>query len=71
MGGRRILGLCDSHGAVLEYIHDHALLRPHLINCEIVGGATAHGLGNDESITQAYRKFTRAVARFGIRGALA
>jgi hypothetical protein len=62
--GRKILGLCDSHGGVLEYIHDHDLLRPHLINCEIVGGATAYGLGNDESITQAFRKFTRAVARF-------
>jgi hypothetical protein len=49
---------------VLEYIHDHGLLRPHLINCEIVGGATAYGLGNDASITQAYSKFTRAVARF-------
>jgi hypothetical protein len=64
MGGRKILGLCDSHGGVLEYIHDRGLLRPHLINCEIVGGATAYGLSNDESITQAFRKFTHAVARF-------
>jgi hypothetical protein len=64
MGGRKILGLCDSHGGVLEYIHDHGLLRPHLINCEIVGGATAYGLNNDASITQAFNKFARTVGRF-------
>lgn len=63
-GGKKILVLCDSHGGVLEYIHDHGLLAPHYINCEVVGGATAYGLNNDKSKTQAFLKFSHALKRF-------
>ena len=63
-GGKKILVLCDSHGGVLEYIHDHGLLLPHFINCEVVGGATAYGLNNDQSTTQSFLKFSKAIKRY-------
>lgn len=63
-GGKKILVLSDSHGGVLEYIHDHGLLLPHFINCEVVGGATAYGLNNDQSTTQSLLKFSKAIKRY-------
>lgn len=63
-GGKRILILSDSHGGVFEYIHDNELLSPHYINCEIVGGATAYGLGNDQSSTRSFFKFSQAIERY-------
>lgn len=63
-GGRRILVIGDSHGGVFEYCFDHDLLTPHLVNCEIVAGATAYGLNNDQSATGAWQKFTAALERF-------
>lgn len=63
-GGKKILILCDSHGGVLEYIHDNELLSPHYINCEIVRGATAYGLGNDQSSTRSFLKFSQAIERY-------
>jgi len=62
--GEKILVLSDSHGGVFEYIHDHFLLTPHLINCEIVGGATAYGLSKENSTTKSFSKFTSALKRF-------
>lgn len=62
--GHRILVLGDSHAGVFEYIFDHDLLPPHLINCEIVGGATGYGLNNDASSTGAFRKFQQGFQRF-------
>jgi hypothetical protein len=64
LGGRKILVLGDSHCGGLEYCFDHGLLAPHWLNCEIVGGATAYGLRNDHSATQAWQKFGRALHRF-------
>lgn len=63
-GGKKILVLCDSHGGVLEYIHDNKMLFPHYINCEVVGGATAYGLNNDQSTTRSFFKFSRAIKRY-------
>ncbi|MCK9284826.1 MAG: hypothetical protein M0P39_11145 [Rhodocyclaceae bacterium] len=63
-GGRRILILGDSHAGVFEYIFDNGLLLPHVINCEIVGGATAYGLNNEASSTGAFRKFQEGFHRF-------
>lgn len=63
-GGERMLILGDSHAGVFEYIFDHDLFPPHLINCDIVGGATAYGLNNDNSVTGAFRKFRSALQRF-------
>ena len=63
-GGRRILVIGDSHGGVFEYCFDHDLLAPHLVNCEIVAGATAYGLNNDQSATGAWQKFAAALDRF-------
>jgi hypothetical protein len=63
-GGERILVLGDSHAGVFEYIFDNNLLPPHLINCDIVGGATAYGLNNDKSVTGALQKFQDALLRF-------
>lgn len=63
-GGERILVLGDSHAGVFEYIFDHDLWPPHLINCDIVGGATAYGLTNDNSVTRAFPKFQQALKRF-------
>ena len=63
-GGKKILVLSDSHGGVLEYIHDHGLLLPHFINCEVVRGATAYGLNNDQSTTQSLLKFSKAIKRY-------
>lgn len=63
-GGRRILVIGDSHGGVFEYCFDHDLLAPHLVNCEIVAGATAYGLNNDRSATGAWQKFAAALERF-------
>ncbi len=59
-----MLILCDSHGGVFEYIHDNALLSPHYINCEVVGGATAYGLNNDQSSTRSFLKFSQAIKRY-------
>ena len=64
LGGQRILVLGDSHAGVFEYIFDHDLWPPHLINCDIVGGATAHGLNNDHSVTRAFEKYQDALRRF-------
>ncbi len=64
LGGCRILVLGDSHTGVFEYIFDHDLLSPHLINCEVVGGATAGGLNNDHSLTGAFKKYQAALKRF-------
>ena len=64
LGGQRILVLADSHAGVFEYAFDHDLLVPHLLNCEIVGGATAGGLNNDHSVTAAFAKFQTALRRF-------
>ena len=59
-----MLILCDSHGGVFEYIHDNELLSPHYINCEVVGGATAYGLNNDQSSTRSFLKFSQAIKRY-------
>lgn len=64
LGGQRILILGDSHAGVFEYIFDRDLLAPHLINCEIVGGATACGLNNDRSLTGAFAIYQRSLQRF-------
>lgn len=63
-GGRNILVLGDSHCGVFEYCFDRGLLAPHWLNCEIVAGATAWGLNNDHSATQAWQKFDHALQRF-------
>jgi hypothetical protein len=62
--GRKILVLGDSHCGIFEYCFDQGLLVPHLVNCEIVAGATAYGLNNDVSQTGAWQKFERALRRF-------
>ena len=62
--GKRILVLGDSHCGVFEYSFDHGYLAPHLVNCEIVAGATAYGLNSDSSVTQSWQKFDRALQRF-------
>lgn len=64
LGGHRILILGDSHAGVFEYLFDHDLLAPHLLNCEIVGGATACGLNNDRSVTGAFAIYQRSLQRF-------
>jgi len=64
LGGHRILVLGDSHAGVFEYLFDHDLLPPHLLNCDIVGGATAYGLNNDHSVTGAFLKYQHALRRF-------
>jgi lysophospholipase L1-like esterase len=64
LGGRRILVLGDSHCGIFEYCFDHGMLVPHWLNCDIVGGATAYGLNNDASVTQAWQKFDHALRRF-------
>ncbi|QRM18348.1 hypothetical protein GBK02_02515 [Dechloromonas sp. TW-R-39-2] len=64
LGGHRILILGDSHAGVFEYVFDHDLLTPHLLNCEIVGGATAGGLNNDHSVTAAFAKYQQSLRRF-------
>lgn len=64
LGGRRILILGDSHAGVFEYIFDRDLLAPHIVNCEIVGGATACGLNNDRSLTGAFAIYQRSLQRF-------
>jgi hypothetical protein len=63
-GGKRILVLGDSHCGVFEYSFDHGFLAPHLLNCEIVAGATAYGLNGEHSVTQAWQKFDGALLRF-------
>lgn len=63
-GGRRILVLGDSHCGVYEYCFDQGYLVPHLLNCEIVAGATAYGLNNDRSATMAWHRFDRALKRY-------
>ena len=63
-GGRRILVLGDSHCGVYEYCFDQGYLVPHLLNCEIVAGATAYGLNNDQSATMAWHRFDRALKRY-------
>jgi len=62
--GHRILILGDSHAGVFEYIFDKDLLAPHLLNAEIVGGATAGGLSNDHSVTAAFAKYQQSLSRF-------
>jgi hypothetical protein len=64
LGGHRILILGDSHAGVFEYIFDRDLLAPHVVNCEIVGGATACGLNNDRSLTGAFTIYQRSLQRF-------
>lgn len=64
LGGRSILVLGDSHCGAFEYCFDQGLLAPHWLNCEIAGGATAYGLNNDLSVTQAWQKFDHALQRF-------
>lgn len=64
LGGRSILVLGDSHCGVFEYCFDQGLLAPHWLNCEIVAGATAWGLNNDQSTTRAWQKFDHALRRF-------
>jgi len=54
----------DSHGGIFEYCFDQGLLFPHLLNCEIVAGATAYGLNNDQATTGAWQKFSVALERF-------
>lgn len=63
-GGHRILVLGDSHAGVFEYMFDRDLLLPHLVNCDLVGGATAYGLNNDRSATGAFAVFLRALRRY-------
>lgn len=63
-GGSKTLVLSDSHGGVFEYMHDRGMLSPHIVNAEIVGGATAYGLQNDSSTTKAFAKFQNALKRF-------
>lgn len=62
--GKKILVLSDSHGGVFEYIHDNNLLFPHYINAEIIGGATAYGLANENSTTNSFNRFINAVKKF-------
>lgn len=63
-GGHRILVLGDSHAGVFEYMFDRDLLLPHLVNCDLVGGATAYGLNNDRSATGAFTVFLHALRRY-------
>ena len=62
--GSKILVLSDSHGGVFEYIYDNNLLEPHLINVEIVGGATAYGLSKEYSQTNSFSKYKYGLKRF-------
>jgi hypothetical protein len=64
LGGHKILIIGDSHAGVFEYAFDHDLLAPHLLNCDIVGGATASGLNNDKSVTSSFSKFQASIRRF-------
>lgn len=64
LGGNKVLLLGDSHCGIFEYCFDQGLLVPHWINCEIVAGATAYGLLNENSTTQAWAKFDCALKRF-------
>lgn len=63
-GGKKILVLSDSHGGVFEYIHDNDLLLPNYINAEIIGGATAYGLNNENSTTNSFNKFISTLKKF-------
>lgn len=56
--------LGDSHCGVFEFCFDNGLLGRHLINCEIVGGATATGLANPRSTSGARARFEGAVLRY-------
>lgn len=62
--GEKILVLSDSHGGVFEYIFDNNLFVPHLINVEIVGGATAYGLLKKHSETNSFNKYKTGLQRF-------
>jgi hypothetical protein len=62
--GKKILVLSDSHGGVFEYINDHNLILPHLINVKVVGGATAYGLNNSNSSSQTLKHFLSELNRF-------
>jgi hypothetical protein len=62
--GKKILVLSDSHGEVFEYINDNNLLLPHLINVKMVGGATAYGLNNNKSKTNALKRYIDEVEKF-------
>ena len=62
--GKKILILSDSHGGVFEYIHDNNLLNPHIINAEIIGGATAYGLAKEHSKTNSFNKYKNGLQRF-------
>lgn len=64
IGASKTLVLGDSHGGVFEYMYDRNLLLPHIINAEIVGGATAYGLYNDRSSTKAFLRFKNSMQRF-------
>jgi len=62
--GSKILILSDSHGGVFEYIYDKNLFKPHIINVEIVGGATAYGLIKEKSETNSFNKYKNGIRRF-------
>lgn len=49
---------------LFEFCFDNGLLGRHLINCEIVGGATATGLANPRSTSGARARFEGAVLRY-------
>ena len=49
---------------MFEYINDHNLILPHLINVKVVGGATAYGLNNRSSSSQTLNKFLIELNRF-------
>jgi hypothetical protein len=62
--GKKILVLSDSHGSVFEYIFDNDLFKPHLINVEVAGGATAYGLSKEISTTNSLQKYKNGLKRF-------
>jgi len=59
--GKNIAVLSDSHGAVFEYAYDNNLLFPHVLNAEIVAGATAYGLKKENSVS--YKKYENFILK--------
>ena len=62
--GKRILILGDSHAGVFEEMFNQGYFKKNFVSCEIVGGATAYGINNAQSLSQAHTKFKKAVKRF-------
>ena len=63
IGKREILILGDSHAAIFARERTRQLFPGYFLKVVSVSGATASGLKNPNSKTQAYQKFRRAITR--------